>query len=632
VSDKKRTDYPEDGVPEDAVSPGALSPKPARWRPGHAAPKEADRDAPSSARASDHIQPAPAKRRPNWGLRIIGFLVAAGLGAAGVLAYQQWGPKPVRETAQACLDRTLPDLIDTESRQLQVILAPLFNDVENSQRARISAALEDFQGTDEPLMQLQMLDCSIAPDGAGMLQQLAKTRALSRDILRTTGADVLVWGEVSPDAQRLDLLTTYPVGADRGLFDIDQISLPADFDADHAALLAAKVWLSSDVTAKLDTELIAAGMQNTVDRLSPLTENAAASWSEQQQGTLYHSVAGAGFLLGLQANDPQRMESALDNFRTASETFGRYNLSDDWVRVQNEMGVARSTFGKLTNRFQEIGLAIDAFKAAISETPRSRYPEKWSMIQSNLAEALNALGARESDSQLLADSVTAYREVLKEQSPERFPQQWSAVQHNLGAALQSLGQKDNDPAILKASTVAYQAALEVRTAEDQPKAHAVTQINLGATLMALGTRLRSVETLREAAAAFNAAISQLERDTSPVEWGTAQHSLGNALVAIGEQEEGTESLKLALIAFRSALDEFDRAKDPTRWAVTQNNLGNVLHMLGDREQDAAVLAEAVVAYEAALGVLSESAPAYAESVVQSLARVQALQQSLNQAE
>lgn len=635
MSDKKRPDYPADEVPEDAVSPGALSLGPASGRRGQrvsrATQPGTDQNAPHLNRTGDRFEQAPAGRRANWGVRILGFIVAAGLGAAGVLAFQQWWPRPAVETAQDCLDRTLPELGNADRERLQVILVPLFNDPANSQRALVRSALEDFQQTNAPLMQLQMLECGIAPEGNGVLRQLANTRALSRDILRRTGADVLVWGEVAADEQRLDLLTTYPVGIDRALYAIDEIALPTDFDADYAALLAAKVWLASDVTARLDTELIATGMQNTVDLLSPL-EDAATAWSPQQQGNLYNSLAGAGFLLGLQANDTQRMETALDHFRRAGERFGRYNSPDDWVRTRIDMGVALSTFGKLTNRLQEIDLAIDAFRAAISETPRSRDPEKWAMIQSNLGEALNALGARDGNMQLLADSVSAYREVLKEQDRARFPQQWAAVQHNLGAALQSLGQRDNDPAILKAAAQAYRAALEVRTAEDQPNAHAVTQINLGATLMALGTRLRSIETLQQAVAAFRAALGQLQRDTSPVEWGTAQHSLGNALVAIGEQEEGTENLNMALIAFRSALDEFDRAKDPTRWAVTQNNIGNVLHILGDREQDAEVLTEAVAAYEAALEILSESAPAYAESVVQSLARVQTLQQSISQKE
>lgn len=672
MSDKEIWDNSASEIPEDAVSPGAILPKPTRatnvkapevslpdvelsevdapeiTMPDVRSPmdkptqdtsyKETVEGRPSVANAAetfaagaqDRSFEAPIIVKPKPGRRLLGLCLAVAIGAAGVLAYQQFGPKPKVESFAACLDRTVPDLQAVDGQKLGVILVPLINDLENAQGSLVQSALDTLEGSNGPLMQVQTVDCAVNAGTGSVLQLASLVSEGNLEIARRTGADVLIWGEVLSDDQRLELRVNYPTDSRRAHFAMDQMPLKANFGANQATVFAAKVWSASSAIERLDADAVSNGMTAIREALLPISENPKPELSLQQLGNLYHALGDADYVLGLQTEESNRLESAIEHYRNASEMFERYRFPDDWTRNQNDLGVAHTTLAKAENRNQEFALAITALQNAIVETPRSRNPLMWAQLQGHMAEALSALGTRDSNNQMLADAVSAYRLALTVQDRETYPVQWATSQHNLGAALQALGQRDGDPIVLQNAVAAYRASLDVRTVEDLPKDHAITQINLGSTLMSMGARAKNTEFVEEAAVAYRAAIEQLDKETSVIEWATAQHSLGNALALIAEQGDNTENLDEALKAFNLALGSFDRETDPTRWAVTQNNIGNVLHTMGDRRKDPESIAAAITAYEAAVSVLSETAPAYAERVVESLSRAQLLQQTIAQ--
>lgn len=692
MSDKEKWENPAFDIPEDAVSPGAILPKPARAdtrapevrslegdvsevrapeagapevvapevvapevrAPGDvvvpdvgspvndpaqnkvqnegvdAQPLTADAKEPLASDAQDRMAEMPIIAKPKPGRRVLGLCLAAAIGAAAVLGYQYFGPKPEIESFAACVDRSVPNVQAVDGQKLSVILLPLINDPENMQSGLVQSTLEAFEGSNGPLMQVQTVDCALVGDAGGLLNLASVAGENSVEIARRTGADVLIWGEVLPDDQRLELRANYPTDSGRANFATDELALTTNFGADQATVFAAKIWSVSSVVDRLDADSVSSGMAATLETLLPISENPKPDLSLQQLGNLYHALGDAEYVLGLQTDDSIRLESAIDHYRSAAEMFERYRFPDDWTRNQNDLGVALTTLGKKDNRSQEIGLAVAALQDGIVETPRSRAPLVWAQLQAHLAEALNALGTRDANNQMLADAVSAYRLALTVQDRENYPVQWATSQHNLGAALQALGQRGGDAAILEESVAAYRAALEVRTAENLPNDHAITQINLGSTLMSIGARAQDTEMVNEAVVAYRAAIEQLDKENSVIEWATAQHSLGNALALIAEQEDNSENLDAALMAFSLALESFDRETDPTRWAVTQNNIGNVLHTMADRRKDPEAVIAAIAAYEAAVSVLSETAPAYAERVVESLSRAQVLQQTIAQ--
>lgn len=671
MSNKDNWENPEFDIPEDAVSPGSVLPRPARAelrppevrtadlsRPGGdiTEPNSVDvrppeKEPPQEVREGAVSQPqpvtaptkeaipeitpdrpmvVPANSKPSFGKRILGICLSAAVGAAALFAYQNWGPKPEVEDLTACLDRTVPDLDPADDQRLRVILAPLFNDLENAQQDLVQSALSTFQGADAKLMHVQLSDCAPSGSPDGILELASIIRESSFELSRRTDADVLIWGEVLPEDQRVELRMNYPTDSGRTQFTGEQMSLNTNFGEDQAKVLAAKIWTVSGRTQELDTDLVLAGMTNTKEMLQPISQKPQPDLSLRQLGHLFHVLGDVELSLSRIDEESSSIKSAIGHYSSAADLFDRYSFPDEWARTQKDLGIALTSLGTKDNQTNEIKLAAATLSDAIIETPRSRNSFMWGQLQAHLAEALNALGVREGNKQMLADSISAYRSALSVHSRENYPVQWATSQHNLGAALQALGQRDNNPAIMQDSISAYQASLEVRTAQDWPKDHAITQINLGSALMTVGGRNENSEQVKEAATAFRSAIEQLDKESSAIEWATAQHSLGNALALVSEQENSTDTLDGALEAFSLALENFDRETDPTRWAVTQNNIGNVLHTLGDRRKDPVALGAAIAAYEAAVSVLSETAPTYAERVVESLSRAQVLEQQIGQ--
>jgi tetratricopeptide (TPR) repeat protein len=674
VSDKDNWDNPESEIPEDAVSPGTVLPKPARAvpreasrpveiepqvRPQDASVEDIRPDAPrtqpdasapsvdvtdkvatpsSGMRAGPPLSVDPQERsadvavvaRPRLATRLLGLLVAAALGAGALLAYQLWGAKPEVETLAGCLDRTLAELEPKDDQKLRVVLVPLLNELETPQGPLINSALNEFQGDGDPFMQVQTVDCALAGNTDNVLNLASMVHQNSLEVTRRTGADVLVWGEVLPDDQRLDLRINYSTDSQATHFATEDMLMKTNFSVEEATVLSSRIWSVSRVLERMDADVIARGMTVARDALLPISENSQPGLSVLQLGSLYHSLGETEYVLGAESDGTEQLLSAIEHYGSAGILLDRYTFPDKWAQNQNDLGVALMTLGLKGNQDPEIRRAISAFQEAIIETPRSRNPVLWGQLQARLAEALKALGTREANNQMLAAAISAYRLALTVQDRGETPVQWATAQYNLGTALQGLGQRDGDPAILQDAISSYRAALEVRTAEAMPNEFAITQINLGSTLMTVGARNQDIDVVGEAVTAYRAAIGELDQQASAVEWATAQHSLGNALAFVAEQEEDSDKLEEALKAFTLALEAFDRDTDPTRWAVTQNNIGNVLHTLGDRRKDLDTIAAAIAAYEAAVSVLSETAPAYAERVVESLSRAQVLQQTITQ--
>ncbi|CAN0474430.1 unnamed protein product, partial [Scytosiphon promiscuus] len=149
--------------------------------------------------------------------------------AAAVLGYQYFGPKPEVESFAACVDRPVPTLQVVDDHKLNVILLPLLNDPENIQSGLVQSALEAFEGSKGPLMQVQTVDCALVEDSGSILKLASTASDNSIEIARRTGADVLIWGEFLPEDQRLELRVNYPLDGGRAHFATDQLALKPDF-------------------------------------------------------------------------------------------------------------------------------------------------------------------------------------------------------------------------------------------------------------------------------------------------------------------------------------------------------------------------------------------------------------------
>ena len=149
------------------------------------------------------------------------------------------------------------------------------------------------------------------------------------------------------------------------------------------------------------------------------------------------------------------------------------------------IGVALATLGQRENGTEKLEAAVEAFRSALAEWTPEQVPLDWARAQNNVGLVLARLGERDSGTVRLEEAVAAYRAALEELTRRRVPLDWAQTQNNLGFALKMLGERESGTARLEESVAAYRAALEERTHERVPLGWAGTQYNLGNALSRL---------------------------------------------------------------------------------------------------------------------------------------------------
>jgi len=315
------------------------------------------------------------RRSWTWltGILIAAFAALLGGYATGLLG--EVFPSP---TELACRFQEWGAVDDAEpvsGPKFTILLSRLDRDTDGSQTRHIVYALER-QATLEVIPTCRVL--RIEPHGNRLSEARIESEKLGRQWLKKSGADLLIWGEVTKADQGLQLRFTSP--EDRGTIDTsrykldDTLILPKSFHDDFAAQLVA-VALSS---------------------VRPATEQAGTYLA------LVLRPVAAKLQQILNSSDP-----GLTAFQKAD--------------LHHAFGLAATTVGEQTGDKVWLEQAVAAFQTALQERTRERVPLDWAKTQSGLGGALGTLGARESDPARLEQAVAAYRAVLQERTRERVP-------------------------------------------------------------------------------------------------------------------------------------------------------------------------------------------------------------------
>jgi tetratricopeptide (TPR) repeat protein len=204
-----------------------------------------------------------------------------------------------------------------------------------------------------------------------------------------------------------------------------------------------------------------------------------------------------------------------------------------WAALQNNLGNALQTLGKLESGTARLEQAVEAFHKALTEWTQSKLPLKWATAQNNLGNALLALGERESGTARLEQAVEAYHKALTEWTQDELPLQWAGTQNNLGNALLALGERESGTARLDQAVEAYNNALTERTQDELPLDWARTQGNLGGVHLAYYDKEKDSARLDKAEAHVLAALKVFEL-AAPHYAGVAQ----GHLQLIAQRREG----------------------------------------------------------------------------------------------
>jgi tetratricopeptide (TPR) repeat protein/pimeloyl-ACP methyl ester carboxylesterase len=391
----------------------------------------------------------------------------------------------------------------------------------------------------------------------------------ARRILKTTRADVLIWGSVErPDGgtsfMRLNWTPSRDVSGAKSTGKYQPtIALPELFWSDLKQILGL-------LTQSRLAELTDQPGQFVADKLAPLIEQ-VSKVVESKQGDW----------------DPETLAG-----------------------VQFSLANALQLVGDQSGTNEPIAESIDLYNQVLREWTREQFPPQWAMTRVALGNSFWSLGSREIGTKRLEDALAAFQDALQVFTRAQAPPQWAGTQINIGNALCGLGERESGTKRLEDALAAYQDASQVYTRAQAPLAWAMIQLSLGVTLAWLGDRENGTERLVAAVAAYRNALQVFTRASVPVTWALTQNDLGGALWRLGERESGTKSFEDARAAFRKALTVNTLAHMPIEWARSYGNQGITLFLLAERRGDAAMAKLAAQQIEEAFTTMRDGGNAY----------------------
>ena len=487
-------------------------------------------------------------------------------------------PKKVRLAFENYLENRWRDPQRPED-SFCIVLCWLENDKTGDETRSVEAAFTGVEG-----IRLIRSARTVSASGAADEWRPAMQRSALAE-LEYLNADVAVVGTVKKLGEVLSLWFVPRLGdgtLDRGdrPYKLENVTLGKDFHEDLRAQLSGTAMAA--VAPLADTEargrVLDKGLRDAVEKLSNLLE-ATTIHRPEHRAALHVTLGNALFALGERENGKERLEQAVNAYRTALQVYTRESAPLDWAMTQTNLGNTLRNLGDRETGTKRLEQAVNAHRAALQVYTRESAPFDWAAAQNNLGNALSFLGEREDGTERLKEAVDAFQETLRVHTRESAPFDWAATQNNLGGALLRLGEREDGTELLKRAVDAFQDTLQVHTRERVPLDWAMTQTNLGNTLRDLGDRETGTKRLEQAVNAHRAALQVYTRERVPLRWAMTQNNLGSALGSLGEREDGTERLKKAVNLYRAALEVLNAEGSPGYRNIVEKNLHQVLKKL-----------------------------------------------------
>ncbi len=484
-----------------------------------------------------------------------------------------------------CVEHYLAAREDPDGPVARVLVAGLLHDREAERHGQVLRTLRTFYAEANAPIVFEAVasandgPCALQPARGGRDDAVAAGRETAARLFAATGAELVIWGRISPDDGRAILRLSEATDApgNGGEPELVEETLVVAESATPAvgAMLAARAARIATADPSLPQEWLGAVTEQAITVLQPLATDPPEGIGDRRHGELLSAYARARQARSTLPGRGDDLAEAAAAYREAAAAYEATGARAQWVRAQNDHGTALTALATSTGNPAQLHAAVAAYRGVLGALPRGDSPVDWATTQNNLGNALQALGARERDAAHLEEAVAAYR-----------------------------------------------AALKVRTADRFPRERATTQMNLGTALATLGGPENGTARLEEAVAAFRGALEGFDRATAPHDWGTTQNNLGNVLQRLAAREKGPERLEEAVDAYRMALDVFTRETAPFEWATTQGNIAHALTASYERTGDPAQLDNAERRVEAALELWREAdAVFYVEKAERQLARI-----------
>lgn len=241
-------------------------------------------------------------------------------------------------TAQ-CLAPYLNTATSKDPDHVLVAFTYLMNDPDITTSRTIDQSLRALYSEvkDAPI-QLLTVPCVLRPDGGLAPDAQATAEFHAAQLVTHAGADIVIWGEVGPFGETLDLRFFSPDTSDMRKPAFDHIALPASLsDAVGDILLMALVRAAYQPA---DDVPLSDAMEGVIAKLTPLLKAPPDGLSKWHYALLVFTASEARHRLGKEKRDQAMVELALDGFMFA---FKSPLVDDPDVRQMIQVSLVETT-------------------------------------------------------------------------------------------------------------------------------------------------------------------------------------------------------------------------------------------------------------------------------------------------
>ncbi len=424
-----------------------------------------------------------------------------------------------------------------EATTPKILLSPLSNDQGGKITKRLGKLLTDISGV-EIFKLKKILKLSNGPEDP--LSQLKEAAEEGCAWLKEEGADILIWGEVAKDGERLTLrLLPAPgvgLGGDMESSGLGEtLEIPSQFDKDMEPLIAALVL-----------------------------------------GTFGPTFKGARQRLG------ETLGAYLEQAGALVDTLPVGITDSQEVSIFNGIGNAYVAYSHLGGGVKQLTHAAKAYKKAEERVSKESQPLAWASIQNHLAAVLQAQGQMKKDPAPLRSAAVVYSTVAATLSAKSHANEWCSAQTHLGKVLYILAGVEGKPGYLETATAAYEAALGACDQVSAPSRWAEVTNQYGVVLLAQGEEMGGEKALEQAVSKFRDAIKVHKRETAPVLWAQTANNLGAACFALAKRNSQNSLLREATDYFKGATEIYRQQGILKQAEVIEKNLHRVKRLLISR--------------------------------------------------
>jgi tetratricopeptide (TPR) repeat protein len=358
--------------------------------------------------------------------------------------------------------------------------------------------------------------------------------------LKDEGADILVWGEIAKDGERLTLrLLAAPgvgPGGDMESSGIGEtLELPSQFDEDMEPLITALALGTFGPTFKGARQRLGETLGGYMEQVGVLADSLPVGLSNPQEVTIFNGIGNAYVALSHLGGGVQQLDHAAKAYKKAEERVSKENQTLAWASIQN-----------------------------------------------HLAAVLQAQGQMKKDPAPLRSAALVYSNVASALNVETHSDEWCSAQTQLGKVLYILAGVEGKPEYLQNAAGAYELALGACDQISAPTRWAEVTNQYGVVLLAMGEEMGGAKALEKAVGKFRDAIKVHKRETAPVLWAQTANNLGAACFALAKQNSQNALLREASDCFKGATEIYRQQGVPKQVEVIEKNLHRVKRLLISR--------------------------------------------------